>query len=514
MNQAAPTYQPWDGSQWPPRDWQAKALPVIIAAIKRGVRGIVSATMGSGKSVLMAELAWVAMAKLGERCVVVVAPREKLIRQLSGTFAARCGENNVGQYYGKKKQPNRRIIVCCGASLPSLRLKLAETGRKVALMIVDEAHSSEAATLKETIPLLAPVALVGFTATPFRSAPSETVSLFTEIIYSYTMEDALRDGVLVPLRHVRYEGVAKPGTVDAVTLQMIEEHSEGPGIVSATSIKDAEAYAVYLTDHGHPAQAIHSKLKESERESRLARLEAGELRALVHVSLLAEGVDLPWLRWIALRRKVKASVRFWQEVGRVGRIHPGKTEGLVLDPHLLMGVHGTVNGEVNLGAAMDEAIKEAEEETPEAKERKEQEKQEQEVIALDLLLEYLEDLRWHLVNTDLMKTSGHQRGRWQDLPITPGQAEMIKNVKKNTRYIPRSHRGPIKALATIPYALTAGQASALLDVLKAGAGYCHWLARRDGVKPWKVTWEVGRVERLAVPDAAQIKLVSKIKEKR
>jgi len=34
------------------------------------------------------------------------------------------------------------------------------------------------------------------------------------------------------------------------------------------------------------------------------------------------------------------------------------------------------------------------------------------------------------------------------------------------------------------------------------------------VKPWKVTWEVGRVERLAVPDAAQIKLVSKIKEKR
>lgn len=501
----------WQGSRWEPRRWQADALPILISAFKRGIRGIVSATMGSGKSVLIAELAWIALAKSEARAIVVVAPREKLIRQLSATFGERCGDEVVGQFYGKKKQPNRRIIVCCGASLPALRLRLGELGRKVSLMIVDEAHSSEAATLKETIPLLEPRVLVGFTATPFRSAPSETVSLFTEILYSYTMEDALRDGVLVPLRHVRYEGVLKPGAIDVELLKMLNEHADGPGIVSASGIKDAEAYAEYLTDNGWPALAIHSKLKQKEQEARLAKLEAGDLRALVHVSLLAEGVDLPWLRWIALRRKVKASVRFWQEVGRVGRTHPGKTEGLVFDPHLLTGVHGTVNGEINIGAALDALVREMEEKTPEAKGRKEREKIEQEVIALDLLLEYLGDLRWRLVSTRLMEDGGHQRGRWRDLPITPAQAAAIKKAKQNTRYIPRSHRGPIKALATIPYALTSGQASELLDVLKAGVGYCHWLAKRDGVKPWKVTWEVGRVESLSVPTKEQCKVVSKIK---
>jgi len=389
---------------------------------------------------------------------------------------------------------------------------LAERGRKVAVMIVDEAHSSEAATLKKTIPLLNPRVLVGFTATPFRSAPSETVSLFDRILYRYTMDDALRDGVLVPLRHIRYEGVLEPGSLNAEVLRMLTEHAEGPGIVSAASIADAEAYAVYLTDRDWPALAIHSRLKQSEQEARMAKLEHGEIRTLVHVSLLAEGVDLPWLRWIALRRKVKASVRFWQEVGRVGRTYPGKTEGLVFDPHLLTGIHGTANGEVNIGAALDQLIKEQEEKTPETKERRERERAEQEVIALDLLLEYLGDLRWNLVDTGLMQPAGHdQRGRWQDLPITKRQADAIGAAKKNARYIPRSHRGPIKALATIPYALTAGQASELLDVLKAGSGYCHWLARKEGVKPWKVTWEVGRVSRLAVPDEDLIRTASKIK---
>ena len=55
---------PWNGSAFKPRKWQAEALPEIIKQIKGMQRPIVSAIMGSGKSVLIAELAWMAMDNL------------------------------------------------------------------------------------------------------------------------------------------------------------------------------------------------------------------------------------------------------------------------------------------------------------------------------------------------------------------------------------------------------------------------------------------------------------------
>lgn len=63
----------------------------------------------------------------------------------------------------------------------------------------------------------------------------------------------------------------------------------------------------------------------------------GYLDCLVHVDMLAEGVNLPWLRWLCCRRAVGSKVRFAQEVGRVLRSHPGKEYATIFDPHDLFG---------------------------------------------------------------------------------------------------------------------------------------------------------------------------------
>ena len=286
---------PWHNAPWTPRAWQAEALPAIVDAMKRGERGLVSAIMGSGKSVLMAELVWLAMHKRGDRAIVVTAPRQFLVRQLAATIADRVGSLEVGLYYAEKKQPQRSVIVTCAASLSSLRVELESQGRRVALLIADEAHGTEAVMAKTEIPALAPVCLVGFTATPYRSIPSESVSLFSTVIYRYTMKDALRDRVLVPMRHVRYEG-NDPGTVDEECLRLIRQYGNGPGIVSASSILDADEYAHWLTERWEPTSAIHSRIKTNTRAAMLCGLQSGAKSALVHVSLLAEGVDLPWLQ--------------------------------------------------------------------------------------------------------------------------------------------------------------------------------------------------------------------------
>ena len=83
---------------WTLHRWQAEALPLVIGAVRKRERPIVSAFMGAGKSVLIAELC--AASKIIEgRSVVVAAPRANLVEQLSATIGRRLGADKVGRYY-------------------------------------------------------------------------------------------------------------------------------------------------------------------------------------------------------------------------------------------------------------------------------------------------------------------------------------------------------------------------------------------------------------------------------
>ena len=340
MSPAAERYEPWVGGPWEPRDWQRAALPAIVHACKAGQAGLVSAVMGSGKSILIAELVAMALGKLGDNVIIVSAPSRKLVRQLGATIATRCGDV-VGYYFTDRKQPNSKVIVTCNASVPAVVSWLRYEGKRVALWVADEAHGTEAQKIKACLPLMRPAARVGFTATPYRASHQERLDLWDVIVYRYTLGDALRDGVLVPWAVELWDGQHEAAEdVDAIVLRMIRESCEGPGIVSAVSIHDATEYAAVLTTSGIKAEAIHSKQTRRQQDDKLAKLKAGELGALVHVALLAEGVDLPWLRWIALRRPVKSRVRLFQEFGRVLRVYPGKVEAVVVDPHDLLSAIG------------------------------------------------------------------------------------------------------------------------------------------------------------------------------
>jgi hypothetical protein len=112
---------------------------------------------------------------------------------------------------------------------------------------------------------------------------------------------------------------------------------QGPGLANASDIEDAEAFAKRLTGEGFAAAAIHSRQSGHVRRKLLCDLRDGALRCLVHVNLLTEGANYPWLQWLLLRREVGSRVRFVQEIGRLLRSHPGKTEAVFLDPHDLFG---------------------------------------------------------------------------------------------------------------------------------------------------------------------------------
>ena len=338
----------WEGAEHPPRRWQAACLPIAIAELGAKRPVVVQAVMGSGKTFLIAELVRSAVLEEGEH-VIITTPTQRLVEQLAAALAARLGLANVGRYYGRAKNIHAPVIVVCSPSAPRLAMELKGWGgRRCALWISDEVHRTECNQIKAAHDMLHPERSIGFTATPWRGRRTEELSLWERLIYRYGPAEAIEEGVVVPWEIVPWTG--EEVTTDEACLEMLQT-AEGPGVVSASSIRDAEQFARKMCDAGIPAAAIHSRLPDGRDVELMMMLERGVIRALVHVSLLQEGIDLPWLRWLCLRRPVRSSVRFTQEVGRVLRAAPGKERAVIFDPNDLFAEHRLTQDAVLQGMA-------------------------------------------------------------------------------------------------------------------------------------------------------------------
>ena len=459
------------------RKWQAEALPLVVEAVRNRRAPVVSAFMGSGKSVLAAEFVRRSKDRPGYS-VIVAAPGLNLVKQLTGTFGRALGAENVGEWHGESKQADRRVVVTTYRSLETLPAGLHEKGRKPALLICDEAHRTETENIVGSVETLrgmtaaGHLARIAITATAFRSDKKEALSLWDEVVYRFPYEAGLRDGVIVPHRVVGWDGAGKPADVDAVTADMLAKNGLFPALADSGSIKDAEAFAEYLTARGMPAKAVHSKLKKAESESRIAALRGGELQVVVHVSMLAEGADFPWLRTLALRRNIGARVRFIQQCGRVLRVDPDnaeKREGVILDPLDLMGLHGLSHPEA-LGRAMDEGEGDEDEEGAEKPAKKTAAERRHELEALEgtpLKAWLIEVLTWVCA----VPTDG-ERGVLRSVgltgPVTDRQLEVIEQAMKFLKWWPhKPTKDRIRAWVKDGRArtLTRGEASGLITLL-------------------------------------------------
>jgi len=456
----ANTVPAWNGRK--PRKWQEEALPIALDSLRQKQNAIVCAVMGSGKSVLIAEIC-----ASGRGRVVVTVPTVALVRQLADTIGARC-PGEVGSFYGEQKQTDKRITIVC---LPSLRKYAAATAHLAppALWIADEAHKTEAATVLEAQALLQPMRSLGFTATPFRSQKTQELSLWSRLVYEYGVKQAMADGVVVPYRLKLWNG--GDVTVDEACAQMLRD-ADGPGLVNATSCDDAEQYARYLTANGIEAEAIHSKLAREQIDARIERLRVGDLACLVHVNMLTEGVDLPWLRWLCMRRPVSSPVRFCQEVGRVLRAYAGKTEAVLYDPNDLFESMGLSYEAVLQGQALPKGLAAIDAELSAIDKQLDADgvgTPERWVVCHTAWRRYLKMLLHACIATGKVEqkiTSKH----WRSNDPSPRQLEtatkFLRGTKSDTS-IPAPHRRHLATIAEHCDRLTRGDVSDLFSVLAA-----------------------------------------------
>jgi hypothetical protein len=492
---------PWDslppnrhtGAPMAPRAWQLAALDAARDALRSGARPLVVAGTGSGKAVWLVELARMLAARCApEERVVVSAPTIALVEQLREDLRRRPVD--AGAYYTAAKEVSSPVIVVCNPSAPAMVRDLAERGLRVRAWIADEAHKTRSEGMDAAIREAAPRWLVGCTATPYRSVDTESLRLFDSVAFRYTMEDATRDGVLVP--YVTRSPITAWGEllVDEATIRLIEEHTTGPGVVGASSVPDALDFAARLCARGIPAEAIHAGTPPEERAALIEDLRTGALRCLVHVALLIEGVDLPWLTWLALRRPLTSPVALVQQIGRVLRAFPGKTGAVVLDPHGLLW-NRNLGKPDSIGDLEGAAVAALERPTSGAAIAASRE--ERWAVAVSESQHYARDVLLALAASGVVAPRV-AAAAWRELPASPAQLSSYDRMWRAWgRYLPGPVREGMGALRDVHAALRLdrGTVSDALSILRAVAEQApdgDWQSRSGwGGPTWPdVEWPV------------------------
>jgi len=371
--------------------------------------------------------------------------------------------------------------VCCYQSLPGLVAELVALGRRVCLFVGDEAHRTECDTIHDAWTQLDPVSAIGVTATPYRADAAETLSLWTEVVYRYTLAEAWRDGVLVPYVHLRMPtswareiGDEGEDALDRACLRLIREAETrglawAPMMASAYDIADAEHFAAVLCADGIPADYVHSQRSPADNERAIRSLKAGEVRVLVQVNMLSEGTDYPWLRGLLQRRDMGSPVMAFQFLGRGLRSHPGKDYCVILDPHRNLDRHGVSRPE-QLGEAMEQAAA-ASQEVDEDAEAGADRGREIRVKFVSAVEEWAADVLMAMEAAGLYQRRRYALAatgdEWRDAGPSSAQRRTLERMRWATRHLPKHARKPCRALLDSGDQLPRGAVSDLISILIA-----------------------------------------------
>ncbi|MGA8165151.1 MAG: DEAD/DEAH box helicase [Waddliaceae bacterium] len=337
-----------------PREYQIEALEAIISRQKSGVlRQLVSLPTGTGKTILFGLLA-----KELNTQTLIIAHREQLIHQAVEKIGLVWPEVSIGVCMAERDELNHQVVVASIQSASKFkRLKrLKECGFN--LCVVDEAHHSGADSYKTLLQELGFLdgnndkLLIGVTATPMRKGGG-LGDIFQEVAFERSISTMIRARYLSDIRGKRILTSTNLDSVsinngDFIEYQLAEvcntpernaliadsflEHCpDRKGIAFTCDVKHAVDLAATFREKGIKASAIYGAMQDEEKATILNKFACGKIQVLANCALLTEGYDQTDISTVLMCRPTRSRGLYIQCIGRGTRLHPGKTDCLVLD---------------------------------------------------------------------------------------------------------------------------------------------------------------------------------------
>ena len=342
-----------------PHPFQERLLELITLSRQRGHhRNLLVSATGTGKTVIAA-LDYASLREQLDRSrLLFVAHREEILDQSLATFRYALRDPSFGEKWVGGARPTRFEHVF--ASIQSLHANdlAALPAEHFDVVIVDEFHHAAAASYERVLDHLAPVELLGLTATPERSDGLPILQWFDDrIAGELRLWDAIDQQHLSPflyfgihdgldLREIPWRrGIGY--NLDALTntytssdawarlvVHQVDQHVDASSMRAlgfCVSVEHAKFMADHFNHHGIDAVAIWADTPRPEREAALRDLAAGRVRVVFSVDLFNEGVDVPVVDAILMLRPTESPTLFLQQLGRGLRKSRDKAFCTVLD---------------------------------------------------------------------------------------------------------------------------------------------------------------------------------------
>lgn len=231
------------------------------------------------------------------------------------------------------------------------------------MIIIDEAHHSTAKTWVETTQHFSKAKVVKVTGTPFRT---DGVDIAGELVYRYKLSQAMANRYVKSLENLTYipgelyltvdndkekkytvEEIFQSGIKDEEwikrsvalspecsekvvneSLKLLDKKLSNNNsvphkiIAVACSITHAEEIKTMYENKGYKTAVIHSDLSESDKEKVKNDIKNHRVNVVVHVSMLGEGYDHPYLSIAAIFRPFMNALPYAQFIGRILRYIP------------------------------------------------------------------------------------------------------------------------------------------------------------------------------------------------
>jgi DNA repair protein RadD len=328
------------------RPYQSFAIETTLNHFKyKSEPAILDISVAGGKTIIAKEIVEKFYAD-GKR-VLVIADREELIKQ--------CGEKLTipFNYYGAAFNASDNTGQITVGSIQSIYDKDFPA---LDLIICDECQALPNDKTKgmywEFINKHPQAKLLGLSGTPYRVSGELT---WGRIVYSVKYPELLRLGFVAPITNKMPEGTPDLSNVEVTNLgdysdeeleavmtdpklltsaiNAIRKYSSGrnKNLIFCVSIKHCELLKDILSLNAIIAEMVTGKTPKEERRKILDDFKNGTLKHLITCELLLRGYDNTGIDMVTCLRPSKSKGLWEQLLGRMVRLHPNKTNALLVD---------------------------------------------------------------------------------------------------------------------------------------------------------------------------------------
>lgn len=330
------------------RDYQHNLSALTVEHMNEGGAPCLVSPTGSGKTVMLAEIT--RLYRQWGYQVILAAHRNEIIKQLAASCRKHCNEP-VGFYTAKRMTEDRGIMVTMMPTLARRREAIPTFRGRV--LLLDECHHIQAKTYQEIIREMQPAFFAGASATPITPTGAGLGKFgITKLILGPQPKQLMDDGSLCKYKMfggddavVDTEGVATRGgdfKKEEIEERIVKVQGDflrdllhfnpdlHPTITVTISVEHAHRIAEEYKAQGISAEVVIGTTSDRDRDYAFERFTAGDLKVIVSVALIDEGLDLPAATCLQLIRPTR-SLRLWKQlIGRVLRTDPKNPDKVAL----------------------------------------------------------------------------------------------------------------------------------------------------------------------------------------